>query len=412
MLMAISCRFCNTPLNQTVVNLGLSPLANAYRSERQVAEPETFYPLCVRVCEACYLVQVPQVETRDVIFDDDYAYFSSYSDAWLEHCKAYTSMIVDKLGLDASSHVVEVASNDGYLLQYFLEKGIPALGIEPATNVAETAIDAGIPTINDFFGVDTASQLTEEQRADLLIGNNVLAHVPDINDFVEGLRIALKPSGIITMEFPHLLHLLERREFDTIYHEHFSYFSLQTVAQIFEHHGVPVFDVEEIPTHGGSIRIYARHKENATWSPTARLQKLLEREVKSGITELATYTSFADEVKEVKRDVLDFLINAKRNGSSIVGYGAAAKGNTLFNYCGIGTDFIDYVVDRNPHKQGQYLPGTQIPVFAPQKIFETKPEYVIIVPWNLKDEIMKQMSAIQSWGGRFVTFIPGVEIHD
>jgi 2-polyprenyl-3-methyl-5-hydroxy-6-metoxy-1,4-benzoquinol methylase len=321
-------------------------------------------------------------------------------------------MIVDKLGLDASSHVVEVASNDGYLLQYFLEKGIPALGIEPATNVAETAIDAGIPTINDFFGVDTASQLTEEQRADLLIGNNVLAHVPDINDFVEGLRIALKPSGIITMEFPHLLHLLERREFDTIYHEHFSYFSLQTVAQIFEHHGVPVFDVEEIPTHGGSIRIYARHKENATCSPTARLQKLLEREVKSGITELATYTSFADEVKEVKRDVLDFLINAKRNGSSIVGYGAAAKGNTLFNYCGIGTDFIDYVVDRNPHKQGQYLPGTQIPVFAPQKIFETKPEYVIIVPWNLKDEIMKQMSAIQSWGGRFVTFIPGVEIHD
>lgn len=410
--MAISCRFCNTPLNQTVVNLGLSPLANAYRNECQVDEPETFYPLCVRVCEACYLVQVPQVETRDVIFDDDYAYFSSYSDAWLEHCKTYTSMIVDKLGLDASSHVIEVASNDGYLLQYFLEKGIPALGIEPATNVADTAIDAGIPTIKEFFGVDTASQLPEEQRGDLLIGNNVLAHVPDINDFVEGLRIALKPSGIITMEFPHLLHLLERREFDTIYHEHFSYFSLHTVSQIFEHHDIPVFDVEELPTHGGSIRIYARHQDNNAWSPTARLQKLLDREVKSGITELATYTSFADEVKEVKRAVLDFLINAKRNGSSIVGYGAAAKGNTLFNYCGIGTDFIDYVVDRNPHKQGQYLPGTQIPIFAPEKIFETQPEYVIIVPWNLQDEIMKQMSAIQSWGGRFVTFIPGVEIHD
>jgi len=410
--MAISCRFCNTPLNQTVVDLGLSPLANAYRSEHQINEPETFYPLCVRVCEACYLVQVPQVESRDVIFDDDYAYFSSYSDDWLQHCRAYTSMIVDKLGLDGSSQVVEVASNDGYLLQYFLERGISALGVEPATNVADTAIGAGIPTIKEFFGVDMASQLPEEQRADLLIGNNVLAHVPDINDFVEGLRIALKPSGVITMEFPHLLHLLKRREFDTIYHEHFSYFSLHTVAHIFEHHGVPVFDVEEIPTHGGSIRIYACHKDNSTWSPTTRLQKLLDREAKSGITELATYTSFADEVEKVKRDVLHFLISAKRKGASIVGYGAAAKGNTLFNYCGIGTDFIDYVVDRNPHKQDRYLPGTQIPIFAPQKIFETKPDYVVIVPWNLRDEIMKQMSAIQTWGGRFVTFIPGVEIHD
>jgi SAM-dependent methyltransferase len=373
---------------------------------------EPHYPLGVYICEVCYLVQVPLYQTPEEIFGD-YAYFSSYSDSWLKHAKNYTDLMVERFGFNSTSQVIEIASNDGYLLQYFKEKGIPVLGVEPAENVAKAANAAGIPTLVDFFGTEMAMRLVGDgKHADLLIGNNVLAHVPGLNDFVQGMKIILKKDGVITMEFPHLMRLIEENQFDTIYHEHFSYFSFLTVEKVFSKQGLTLFDVEELPTHGGSLRIYARHNDDDSKPVGKRVLELKDREEAAGFTRIEYYLSFGERVKETKRNILDFLIKAKREKKSIAGYGAPAKGNTLLNYCGIRTDFIDYTVDRSPHKQGHYLPGTHIPIYHPDKIKETKPDYLLILPWNIKDEIMEQMSHIREWGGQFVVLIPKVEVYE
>jgi SAM-dependent methyltransferase len=372
---------------------------------------EPFYPLDVYVCDNCFLVQLLEYVSPDKIFSD-YAYFSSYSDSWLQHAKNYTEMAIARFALDANSQVVEIASNDGYLLQYFVERHVPVLGIEPAANVAAVAQQKGIPSIVRFFGEQTARELAlAGKQADLLLGNNVLAHVPDINDFVEGMKILLRGNGVITMEFPHLMRLMEENQFDTIYHEHFSYLSLLAVEKIFGAHGLTLFDVEEIPTHGGSLRIYARHTEDVSRPVGARVLELREREKKAGFTCLNHYFSFTEKVKETKRRLLDFLIQTKRQGRSVVGYGAPGKGNTLLNYCGIRTDFLDYVVDRSPYKQGKFLPGTHIPIHHPDKIKETKPDYLLILPWNLKAEVIEQNSYIREWGGQFVVPIPEVTVY-
>ena len=398
-------------MKYTFVDLGVSPLANSYLTPQDLQSVEPFYPLHVFICEACYLVQLPQLQSPKYIFGD-YAYFSSYSESWLNHAKEYATLMIERFGFDANSLVVEIASNDGYLLQYFQKKGIPVLGVEPARNVAKVAQEAGIPTITKFFGVQTASELsTEGKLADLMLGNNVLAHVPDLNDFVKGFKVLLKPQGVITIEFPHLMQLIEENQFDTIYHEHFSYFSLINVKKVFAKHGLTIFDVEELPTHGGSLRIYACHAEDTSKPVSERISDLLNREIDAGFTNLGFYQSFAERVKETKRNILDFMIKAKRQGKSIVGYGAPAKGNTLLNYCGIRTDFIDYTVDRSPHKQDRYLPGTHIAIKHPDEIGKTKPDYLLILPWNLKEEIMEQMSHIRNWGGQFVTLIPEVKIY-
>jgi len=405
------CRFCKTPLQHVFVDLGGQPLANSYLKTEQLRKMEPHYPLCVYVCDTCYLVQLPEVQTPEEIFSD-YAYFSSYSESWLKHAKDYTSLMIDRFGFDARSQVIEIASNDGYLLKYFKEKNIPVLGIEPAGNVAKVAKEAGIPTIVKFFGIKTARELAAEGKlADLLLGNNVLAHVPDINDFVAGMKIVLKPKGVITMEFPHLMRLMDENQFDTIYHEHFSYLSLLSVEKIFASHGLTLFDVDELPTHGGSLRIYACHTEDNTRTIAQRVLDLRKKEATSGLARLDSYQAFTEKVKETKRKILTFLIDAKRNGKSIAAYGAPAKGNTLLNYCGIRSDFIDFTVDRSPHKQNQYLPGTHIPIWHPDKMRETKPDYLVILPWNLKDEIMDQMSYIRDWGGKFVVFIPEVKVY-
>ena len=404
------CRFCETPLQHIFVDLGMSPLANSYLKAEQLQEMESFYPLHTYVCENCYLVQLLEFESPEHIFSD-YAYFSSYSDSWLKHAKDYTDMMVQRFHFNSKSQVIEIASNDGYLLQYFKEKQIPVLGIEPAGNVAEAAIAKQIPTRVMFFGTQTAKELAAENRyADLMVGNNVLAHVPDLNDFVKGLKIALKQQGIITMEFPHLMQLMEENQFDTIYHEHFSYFSFITVRKIFASHGLEIFDVDELPTHGGSLRVFACHADDASKPVEQRVRDLVKKEEDNGFNTLEHYLSFGEKVRQTKRNILDFMIQNKRKGKSFVGYGAPAKGNTLLNYCGIRSDFIDYTVDRSPHKQGHFLPGVHIPIYGPDKIIETKPDYLVIFPWNLKDEIMKQMSHIRDWGGRFVVFIPEVEI--
>ena len=401
-----SCRFCGRRLTHTFVDLGMSPLCESYVSVDQLAHMEPFYPLHVYVCDNCFLVQLLEYVSPDNIFSD-YAYFSSYSDSWLQHAQNYTEMAIARFGINSNSQVVEIASNDGYLLQYFIEQGIPVLGVEPAANVAAVAQHKGIPSVVKFFGEKTARELVlDGKQADLLLGNNVLAHVPDINDFVGGLKILLNNAGVITMEFPHLMRLMEENQFDTIYHEHFSYLSLGTVEKIFAAHGLTLFDVEEIPTHGGSLRIYARHNEDASKPVEDHVVDLREREREAGFTCLHHYFSFTDKVKETKRKLLDFLIQAKREGCSIVGYGAPGKGNTLLNYCGIRTDFLDYVVDRSPHKQGKYLPGTHIPIHHPDTIKKTKPDYVLILPWNLKTEVMEQNSYIREWGGQFVVPIP------
>jgi len=355
-------------------------------------------------------VQLEEFESPESIFSD-YAYFSSYSDTWLRHARTYVDKMITLFGIDTQSYVIEIASNDGYLLQYFVEKGIPVLGIEPATNVAKVAKQKGIPTEVIFFGTQTAKRLAKEDKyADLLLGNNVLAHVPDLNDFVAGLKILLKPQGIITMEFPHLMRLMEEAQFDTIYHEHFSYFSFLAAETVFAAHGLTIFDVEELSTHGGSLRIYVRHKEDNTKPISERVPELRQREIDAGYTDINYYLTFNEKVKTIKRDILNFLIKAKDEDKTIVGYGAPAKGNTLLNYCGIRTDFIDYTVDRNPYKQGRYLPGSHIPIEAPDKIRETKPDYVFILPWNIKGEIMEQMAFINEWGGKFVVPIPRVMV--
>ena len=405
-----SCRFCGSELQVSFCDLGMSPLSNAYVAAESLQRMEPFYPLHAYVCGKCYLVQLPEFESPQHIFSD-YAYFSSYSDSWLAHAKAYSEAMVARFGVSVASQVIEIASNDGYLLQYFKEKGIPVLGVEPAANVAEVAQQKGIPTRVKFFGVATAQELAREGLcADLLLGNNVLAHVPDLNDFVAGMKILLRPDGVITLEFPHLLRLMQDNQFDTIYHEHFSYFSFTTVERVFAKHGLTLFDVEELPTHGGSLRIYARHAEDATKEVGNRVAALKAQEAAVGLTSLSAYAAFAEQVRETKRALLEFLIAAKRAGKCIVGYGAPAKGNTLLNYCGIRQDFLEYTVDRSPHKQGRYLPGTHIPIYAPEKLRETKPDYVLILPWNLKDEIVGQMAGIREWGGKFVVPIPRVEV--
>jgi SAM-dependent methyltransferase len=406
------CRFCDAPLARSVADLGMSPLANSYVKHDQLHAMEAFFPLHAYVCESCLLVQLEEFESAENIFSD-YSYFSSYSESWLKHAKNYTESMTARFGIDKSWQVMEIASNDGYLLQYFKEQGVPVLGIEPAENVAKVAQEAGIESIVKFFGVKTANELVAENRkADLLLGNNVLAHVPDLNDFVAGEKIVLNKGGIITMEFPHLLRLIEENQFDTIYHEHFSYFSFLTVEKVFASHGLVLFDVEEIPTHGGSLRIYGRHDDDDSKPVEARVEALKEKERKAGLADMDVYDNYAEKVKETKRKLLEFLISAKREGKSVVGYGAAAKGNTLLNYCGIRNDFLDYVVDLSPHKQDHYLPGTRVPIFAPDKIKETKPDYVLILPWNLSKEISSQMAYIKEWGGKFVVPIPEVHVYE
>ena len=405
------CRSCGTTLAHTFVDLGMSPLANSYIKPEQRSRMEPFYPLHVYVCSACLLVQLEQFSSPHDIFSD-YAYFSSFSDSWLAHAKRYVDMIADRFQLGRDSKVVEIASNDGYLLQNFVARGVPVLGVEPAANVAEVAKQKGVNTTVAFFGEKTARDLVADGwGADLIIGNNVLAHVPDLNDFVEGLKVLLNPTGLITMEFPHLVQLMEQNQFDTIYHEHFSYFSFLAVEKVFARHGMILFDVEELPTHGGSLRIYARHAQDSSKPIGARAQDLKAREEKAGFGRLDHYLSFGPLVEATKRKLLSFLIAAKQEGKRVVGYGAPAKGNTLLNYCGVRTDLIDYTVDRSPHKQGHFLPGVHIPIHSPEKVRETRPDYLLILPWNLREEVMEQMAFIRDWGGKFVVPIPEVKVY-
>ncbi len=406
-----ACRFCSTPLRQTVVDLGMSPLCESFLTADQLNQMEPYYPLHVYVCHGCFLVQVEEYVSPETIFRE-YAYFSSYSDSWLAHARDYVKMITTRLGLTVTSRVVELGSNDGYLLQYFVARGIPVLGVEPARNVAAVAVAKGVPTVTMMFGRQTAGELVADgYQADLLCGANVLAQVPDLNDFVAGMRILLKPGGVATVEFPHLMRLVEENQFDTVYHEHFSYFSFATVERIFGAHRLTLFDVEELPTHGGSLRIYARHSEDVGKPVSHRIGELRAREEASGLLGMERYASFTEQVHETKRRLLEFLIAVKRQGRRVAGYGAPGKGNTLLNYCGIGTDFLDYTVDRNPYKHGKFLPGTHLPIHTPEKIEETRPDYVLILPWNLKDEIMEQLSFIRSWGGQFLVPIPDVKVY-
>jgi len=405
------CLFCSAPLRQTFVDLGMSPLCESYLPAEALNQVEPFYPLHAYVCERCFLVQVQQYVSPEAIFTE-YAYFSSFSDSWLAHAKAYVDMIASRLGLSGTSRVIELGSNDGYLLQYFVAKGMPVLGVEPARNVAEAAVARGVPTHVAMFGRQTARELQAQGlQADLLIGNNVLAQVPDVNDFVAGMKLLLKPGGVITMEFPHLMRLMQENQFDTIYHEHFSYFSFLTAERIFAAHGLRLFDVQELRTHGGSLRIYAGHAEESGTPESEEVRRLRAREASAGLNRLETYAAFTEQVHETKRRLLEFLINVKRAGKHIAGYGAPGKGNTLLNYCGIRTDFLDYTVDRNPYKHGRFLPGTHIPIHAPEKIRQTRPDYVLILPWNLKDEIMEQVSYIREWAGQFVVPIPDVKVY-
>ena len=407
-----ACRSCGAALAHTFADLGMSPISNAFLKADQLNRMEPFYPLHAYVCGECFLVQLEEFESPQQIFGDHYAYFSSYSDSWLDHARRYTEQMTARFGLGAKSQVIEIASNDGYLLQYFKQKGVPVLGIEPAKNVAEAAVAKGVPTLTKFFGVATATELVAKgTRADLLLGNNVLAHVPDLNDFVAGMKAILKPAGVLTMEFPHLQHLIEENQFDTIYHEHFSYFSFLAAQRVFTRHGLQLFDVQEIPTHGGSLRIYGRHAGQGG-EQGDRVKDLVARERRLKFEDLETYRKFSGQVQETKRQLLEFLIAARRAGKRVVGYGAPAKGNTLLNYCGIRGDFIDFTVDRSPHKQNTFLPGTHIPVYAPERIDEVKPEYVLILPWNIRDEIVKQMAHIRTWGGKFVVPIPKVKVLD
>ena len=403
------CRFCGAQLHRTFVDLGMSPLCETYPSMAELHRGEMFYPLHVFVCEKCFLVQLEEFESPENIFTD-YPYFSSYSDSWLKHCETYTAKMMERFGFGAKSFVVEVASNDGYLLQYFVKRGVPVLGIEPAANVAKVAIEKGVPSVARFFGTQLAMELAGRGKtADLIIGNNVLAQVPDLNDFVEGLKLLLKPHGVLTLEFPHLLQLIQQNEFDTIYHEHFSYFSLLTTVRILQAHGLRVFDVEELPTHGGSLRVYASRVEDSTHPEQPGVQALIKKEEEFGLASIEGYERFACQVKKTKVVLLEFLLSAARDGKTVAGYGAPGKSATLLHYCGIGKDLIQYTVDRSPHKQGRFLPGTHIPIFHPDHIRETRPDYIVILPWNLTDEIAQQLQYVREWGGRIVVLIPAVE---
>ena len=403
------CRFCGAPLEHVFADLGMSPVANDNVPVDQAHAMEPFFPLCALVCGECFLVQLAPFETEKPLFRDDYAYFSSFSTSWLEHCRRYTRQMIERLALDETSQVIELASNDGYLLQYFKDAGIPVLGIEPTENTANVALEKGIPTRIEFWGRETARAVAAETRGDLLLGNNVLAHVPDINDFVAGMKIALNDGGTITMEFPHLLKLIERNQWDTIYHEHYSYLSFATAGRVFEAHGLRLFDVQEIPTHGGSLRIFGCHADDER-PRTDAASELREREREAGLEDVQTYVDYGDRVVVDKRQILTFLIDLKDAGNSIAGYGAAAKGNTLLNYCGVGRDFLDFVCDANPHKQGHVLPGTHIPILSPAAITEQRPDVVLILPWNIKDEVMEQLSCIREWGGRFAARSPELRL--
>jgi SAM-dependent methyltransferase len=409
------CRFCQTPLTHVLCDLGMSPLSNSYVKFENVHLGEKFYPLKVWVCDKCLLSQLESFESPDTIFSD-YLYFSSFSTSWVEHARRYCEMMTERFGFNESSQIVEIASNDGYLLQHFKAKGIPVLGVEPAANVAKVAWEEKqIPSVVKFFGVDTAKELAATGKsADLLLGNNVMAHVPDINDFIGGLKIALKAGGVITFEFPHLQRLIAENQFDTVYHEHFSYLSFIAVDTMFTHHGLTLFDVEELPTHGGSLRIFARHSDDAgeLRAVTPRVEAMRKQETDFGLTSMDTYTSFGEKVKATKRKLLKFLIESKEAGKTVVCYGAAAKGVTLVNYCGVREDLVQYVVDKSPYKQNHFMPGVRIPIYGPEKIFETKPHYVLILPWNLKKEISSEMAKIRDWGGKFVVPIPEVTVLD
>ena len=407
----MNCRFCQTTLQHVFIDLFNSPASNSFLTKEELNEPEVFFPLKVFTCHHCFLVQVDEYKKSDAIFDNNYVYFSSYSTSWLAHAKAYTDKMISRFGLDAASQVVEIASNDGYLLQYFHERNIPVLGIEPTANTAEVAIEKGIETLTEFFGVSLAQTLADKRlQAKLLLGNNVLAHVPDINDFVGGMKLLLAPDGIITMEFPHLVQLIDNSQFDTIYHEHFSYLSFYTVQLIFEAAGLQLFDVEELPTHGGSLRIYAKHPENTALPIGDSVAQLLAKETAKGIATPDYYNGFQQKAFDVKTAMLRFLLEQKKAGQKVAGYGAAAKGNTLLNYCGIKADLVEYVVDANPHKQSKFLPGSHIPVVNETYLKENKPDYVIIFPWNLKTEIAAQLSYIREWGGKFVVPIPELQV--
>jgi hypothetical protein len=404
-----ACRFCSASLQDTFVDLGMSPPCESYLRADQLDRMEPFYPLHVRVCRACFLVQLEAYLGGEEIFTE-YAYFSSYSDSWVEHARRYTELAIDRLELNERSFVVELASNDGYLLQHFVDRGIPCLGVEPARNVAAAAEARGVPTLVEFFGLLSARRLAREQRrADLVIGNNVLAQVPDLNDFVAGIQQLLTWNGTVTLEFPHLARLIDGNQFDTIYHEHYSYFSLYATERIFARHGLRVYDVEDLPTHGGSLRIWGCH-EPAPRRETTRLRELRQRELDDGVDTLRYYANFSERAIRTKHGLLDFLIDARRAGKSVAGYGAPGKGNTLLNYCGIRSDFLQYTVDRNPYKQGLYLPGTHIPIYGPERLAETRPDYILILPWNLKTEIMAQLEYARAWGARFVVPIPQLEV--
>lgn len=402
----MKCRFCGTTTNFEFIDLHNAPPSNSYLSEEQLNEPEVFYPLKVKVCSKCFLVQIDEYKKHDEIFNSEYAYFSSFSSSWITHSKNYVDMITQKIALDSNSFVIEIASNDGYLLQFFKDKNIPCLGIEPTKSTADVARAKGIEVVEDFFGKRLAMDLP---KADLILGNNVLAHVPNINDFVIGLKTALKPTGTITMEFPHLFNLMKQNQFDTIYHEHFSYLSLGVVEKIFNSHGLDIYDAQELQTHGGSLRIYATHTQ-ATTSKSENFTKVLQKEYDSGMDSLEGYKNFQHKAEVIKYDFLDFLLKAKMQGKKVAAYGAAAKGNTLLNFCGIKSDFIDFVVDKAPSKIGKYLPGSHIPIVQEQLIKETKPDFVVIFAWNIKDEIVEQLSYIREWNAKFVTAIPKLEI--
>ena len=405
------CRVCGHPLRYTLVDLGAVPLCESWLTEEELHREETFYPLHAFVCESCFLVQVEEYVSGEEIFGGEYAYFSSYSTSWLEHCRRYSERIIERLGLDGDSFVVELASNDGYMLKNFVARAIPSLGIEPAANCAAAATAHSVESLVQFFDSDTARQVVESRgTADLIIANNVLAHVPALNDFVIGIKILLADDGVATAEFSHVVRQIEGNQFDAICQEHYCYFSLYSVEKLFAAHELEVFDVEEIPTHGGSLRIYVRHAGSGDAAASAALCDLRTREAAGRIDDLSSYRAFAERVTDTKRRLLEFLIEAKRDGKSIVGYGAPGKGTTLLNYCGVRSDFVDYLVDRNPYKHGRYMPGVRLPIFAPEKIDETRPDYILILPWNLKDEIMAQLAHVREWGARFVIPIPSVEV--
>ncbi|GAB5534319.1 MAG: class I SAM-dependent methyltransferase [Rubricoccaceae bacterium] len=398
-------------MHHTFVDLGTSPPCQNVVQPQDMGRGEAVYPLHAFVCHACSLVQIDEVVPPEEIFVGEYAYFSSYSDSWVEHARRYTEAVTERFGLGEDSLVVEIASNDGYLLQHFVKAGVPCLGVEPAANVARAAEEKGVSSRVAFFGEEEATQMVAEGfRADLLLGNNVLAHTPHLNSFIAGLRILLAESGVVTIEFPHLLQLVDGNQFDTIYHEHYSYLSFTAVQRAFARHSLVLFDVEELGTHGGSLRIYARHEADSSKPVTARATELLEREAAWGVDELATYDAFAERVRETKRALLEFLIDAAREGKTVAGYGAPGKGNTLLNYCGIRTDLLAFTVDRNPYKQGTFTPGARIPVYDPSHVFEARPDYLLILPWNLRDEIAEQMNGIREWGGQFVVPIPQLEV--